>query len=217
MAPRGPAALFALVERELQKAVFEDEAERAGLARFGTRKRLLALLEGRIGDDWFDDVRTPEREDRHAILARALAAAWRAGVARWGSETASWPYAETRRLRLDHPLGGVPLVGRWFDRGPFAPAGSATSILAYGGPWRGDAVDVTYGPSMRFVTDAADPEATLAALPGGQSGHPGDPHYDDQIADFLAGRARPVAWSEAAIARATVATLRLAPAAPEGN
>jgi penicillin amidase len=217
MAARGTAALFALVERELQKAVFEDEAERAGIARFGTRKRLLALLEGRMSADWFDDVRTAEREDRQAIVSRALAAAWRAGVARWGAETANWPYAEMRRLTLGHPLGGVPLVGRWFDRGPFAPAGSATSILAYGGPWRGDAVDVTYGPSMRFVTDAANPASTLAALPGGQSGHPDDAHYDDQIADFLAGRARPVAWSAEAIARTTRTTLHLAPASPGGN
>jgi penicillin G amidase len=114
---------------------------------------------------------------------------------------------------LDHPLGGLPLVGRLLNRGPFAVPGSATTILAFGGPWRGDAVDVTYGPSMRFATDAADPESTLAILPGGQSGHPFDPHYDDQLADFLAGRARPVAWSESGIARATVSTLRLEPGA----
>jgi penicillin amidase len=217
MVARGPAALFALFERELQRAVFEDEAERAGIARFGTRKRLLALLDGRMSADWFDDVRTPEREDQRAIVSRALAAAWRAGVARWGAEVASWPYAETRRLTLGHPLGGLPLVGGWFDRGPLAPIGSATSILAFGGPWQGDAVDVAYGPSMRFVTDAANPEATLAALPGGQAGHPGDPHYDDQIADFLAGHARPLAWSEAAIARSAVSTLHLEPARSEGD
>jgi penicillin G amidase len=217
MHERGPAALFALVERELHRAIFEDEAERAGISRFGTRKRLLALLEGRIGAGWFDDVRTPEVEDRRTTLGRALAAAWQAGVARWGAEVASWPYASTRRIVFDHPLGGAPLVGRWFNRGPYELPGSATTILAFGGPWRGDAVDVTYGPSMRFVTDAADPESTLAAIPGGQSGHPDDPHYDDQLADFLAGRARPVAWSGEAIARATRTTLHLAPAGAGGG
>ncbi|HEX9799385.1 MAG TPA: penicillin acylase family protein [Thermoanaerobaculia bacterium] len=215
MAASGPAALFALVERELQRAIFDDEAERAGVPRFATRKRLLALLEGRMSAAWFDDVGTDAVEDRHAILQRALAAAWRAGVARWGERVGEWPYASLRRLVLDHPLGGLPGIGRWLNRGPFAVPGSATTILAFGGPWRGDAIEVTYGPSMRFATDAADPESTLAILPGGQSGHPFDRHYDDQLADFLAGRARDVAWSEAEIARATVSTLRLEPASGE--
>ncbi|MCB1008910.1 MAG: penicillin acylase family protein, partial [Acidobacteria bacterium] len=85
------------------------------------------------------------------------------------------------RIVLDHPLGSLPLLGKGFNRGPYPLPGSPTTILAFGGPWRGDHQDVTYGPSMRFVTDAARPERTLSVVPGGQSGHPWDPHYDDQI------------------------------------
>ncbi|MCB1008911.1 MAG: penicillin acylase family protein, partial [Acidobacteria bacterium] len=43
MALSGPSALFALFERALQRATFEDEAEAAGIGRFGTRWRLLRL------------------------------------------------------------------------------------------------------------------------------------------------------------------------------
>jgi len=215
MARRGPAALFALFERELLRDTFDDEAERAGVPRFATRKRLSALLAGALDPVWFDDVATAEVEDRHAILERALAAAWRKGEERWGTEIASWPYGEIHRVVFDHPLGGVPLVGRWFDRGPYELPGSSTTILAFGGPWRGEAIDVTYGPSMRFVTDAADPESSVAILPGGQAGHPADPHYADQLDDYLAGRFRPIAWSAEAIDRVAVSRLRLEPARPD--
>ena len=57
--------------------------------------------------------------------------------------------------------------------------------------------------------------AIRAPVPGGQSGHPADPHYDDQIGPFLNGSLRPVAWSPEAVARATVSTLRLLPGGPQ--
>ena len=208
----GPSALFALFERQLQRDVFDDEAGRAGIPRFGSRKRLAALVEGRLSQAWFDDVATPEVEGRDQIFERALAEAWHRGVVLWGTDVVRWRYGEIHRLELGHPLSGVPLVGGWFSRGPFALPGSASTILAYGGPWRGDAIRVTYGPSMRFVTDAADPASSRAVLPGGESGHPGDPHYADQVADYLAGRAHPVPWGAQAAAASAVSTLRLEPA-----
>ena len=213
MTATGVPALFALFERALQRATFEDEATRAGIARFGTRWRLLGLIDGELAPGFWDDVATGATEDRHAIFTRALGEAWRDGAARWGSDVAAWRYAEIRRLTLDHPLGSAPAIGGWFDRGPFPVAGSPTSVLAFGGPWRGGAQEIAYGPSMRLVTDAADPDRTLTVMPGGQSGHPGDAHYDDQIADYLANRMRPFPWSEAAIEAATVARLRLLPVA----
>jgi penicillin amidase len=87
-------------------------------------------------------------------------------------------------------------------------------VLALHGPWRGGAIDIAYGPSMRFVSDAGDPAATTAVLPGGQSGHPADPHYDDQLPLYLAGESRRLPWSREAIARETVSRLELVPPSP---
>ncbi len=211
MRPQGPAALFALVERHLQRAVFEDEARQAGLPRFGTRWRLLRLFEGALSTEWFDDVSTPAPEAPAAAIENALAAAWRDGSARWGEDVGRWNYAGMHRLRLDHPLATVPWLGRWFARGPFELPGSATTVLAFGGPWVGEELDVAYGPSMRLVADLADPDRGLAILPGGQSGHPADPHYADQLPLYLRLEMRPLRWSERAIAGSTVSTLRLGP------
>ena len=211
MGERGAPALFALVERHLQRAVFEDEAAAAKLARFGTRWRLVRLFDGEMSSDWFDDVATPAKEDRAAIVETALAAAWREGAGRWGGEVAQWPYAAIHRLRLDHTLGTAPLVGRLFNRGPFALEGSATTVMAFGGPWKGEELDVEYGASMRLVNDLGDPDRGLSILPGGQAGHPWDPHYADQLPLYLRHETRPVPWSDEAIRKATVAELQLVP------
>jgi penicillin amidase len=64
---------------------------------------------------------------------------------------------------------------------------------------------------MRWVADTANPDRSLAVLPGGQSEHPRDGHYDDQIRPYLDGEAHPVHWSPEAIAKATVSRLRLRP------
>ncbi len=194
---------------------FEDEATRAGdpPLRHPLAAARACSTAGCRRSFW-DDVSTPAVEDRAAIVARALGAAWRRRRRALGRAT-----SRALALRRD-PAGSRSTTrsarcrssGRWFNRGPFPVAGSATSVLAFGGPWRGEVQEVAYGPSMRLVTDAADPDRTLVVMPGGQSGHPGDPHYDDQIADYLANRPRPFPWSEAAIEAATVSRLRLVPA-----
>lgn len=207
----GPAALFALVELELHKAIFGDEARRYRIPPPGSRERLLRLLSGTMDAAWFDDVTTPAVEGRHETVTAALGAAFREGERRWGSEVAAWRYGEIHRLVLRHPLGALPIAGGWFDRGPFPMPGSSTTVAAFGGRWRDGRQWVTYGPSMRWVTPLDDPDGTLAVVPGGQSGHPGDPHYDDQLPLYLAGQMHAVAWSDAAIDRATVARLTLHP------
>jgi penicillin amidase len=211
MALRGASALYSLVERELGRDIFGDEAKAAKLPPFNSRERVLRALQGRMSPEWFDDVATPAHETRHDILARALGRAWAIGSARWGPDVKTWRYGDLHRLVLGHPLGRVAYVGRLFNRGFFAVPGSATSIAAWTGSWNEDFQPVTYGPAMRWIADTADPDRSLAGLPGGQSGHFRDHYYDDQLAPFLRGELHSVHWSELAIARAAVSHLHLLP------
>lgn len=214
MALSGPSALYALLERELEQRIFADELEAAGLPRLGShtaRSALLRVLGGTARADWYDDARSDRRETREDVLAAALASAWRAGADRWGPDVARWRYGELHTWTLEHPLGEVPVVGRLLNRGPFPVPGSRTTIAAWFGSWRGDAIPVVAGPSLRFVADVAEPDRSRWVLPGGQSGHPLDEHYDDQLELFLAGDSIPIPWSEEAAAAATVSELVLAP------
>ncbi len=207
-AAEGPAALFQAFERELAAGLYRDDEEEAGLAEssfFFRRPQLLRALAGGVAAAWWDDLRTEETEDREALLASALGRAWRAVGGAEGD------YAGRHTLTLEHPLSAVPLLGRWFTRGPFPIEGSATTVAAFGGDWTGRGIEVSYGPSLRFVADPADWERSSLVLPGGQSSHPGDPHYDDQLPLYLAGRTRPMPWSEAAVEAATVSRVLLEP------
>jgi penicillin amidase len=207
----GPAALYALLERRLLADIFGDEAEAAGLEPFADRGALLRLLKGEIDPHWLDDVATPVVESREDTLAAALAGALRDGRRRWGDDLGSWSYTDLHRLTLRHRLDAVPVLGAWMRRGPFAVPGSATTVAAFGARWRDDRLEVLYGPSMRWVVDWSQSETSFAALPGGQSGHPADPHYDDQVRRFLDGKLHPAPWAEEQIEAAVVSRLRLVP------
>ena len=65
--------------------------------------------------------------------------------------------------------------------------------------------------SLRFAVEVGDWDGARFSLPGGQSGDPLSPHYDDLLPIWLRGDGVPIAWSPAAVARATVSTLQLLP------
>lgn len=214
MAATGPSALYILFERELL-GVFTDEAEAAGVSgpnAFDSRDLLLRLLRGEVSPAWFDDVATTAVETRAEAVSAALGAAWAKGRERWGGDVERWSFGGLHRLTLTHDLDAIPVLGRWMRRGPFEVPGSATTVAAFGAAWRGDRMEVVYGPSMRWVVDWGQPDMAFAMLPGGQSGHPADPHYADQVAPFLAGRLRPAPWSEEQIESVKVTSMLLVPA-----
>jgi penicillin amidase len=67
------------------------------------------------------------------------------------------------------------------------PAFSRTLTEASG---HGDALNATSstnGPSWRMIVELTDPVSAWVVYPGGQSGTPGDPFYDDMITDWVKG------------------------------
>jgi penicillin amidase len=211
----GPAALFALFEREFKRAVYSDELEHYGvraLPGFSRGESVLAALDGRLPAVWFDDLRTKQRIETSAdAVQTALTRAWREGSRRFGPDIKLWDYAGMHTWTVRHPLDALPLGESLLNRGPFPMAGSATTIAAFSGRWRGEKMEVNHGPSMRWIADTGNPDRSLCVLPTGQSGHPADAHYDDQLPVFLAGKTHAMHWSEAAIAHATLSTLTLTP------
>jgi penicillin G amidase len=210
MSLEGPSALFVLFEQRLAEAVFGNKVDLGRVSGPVLRTWLLRLLRGDMSEAWFEGD-TAAAEGRHAVIERTLAQVWDEGVARWGAEVGRWSYGDLNQLTLRHPLGVVPIVGRYLDRGPFAVAGSATTVAAFVGAWSPRSRYPAFGPTIRWISVVGDGDRSLVALPGGQSGHPFDRHYDDQIELFFQERMRPVTWSEEAIRGATVSILNLTP------
>lgn len=213
MATKGTSALYILAQRRLLIDFFGDEQGAHGFPKsVGDRNTLLALLRGEISERFADDVDTQAKESKREIAERALGEAWRDVSSRFGEDPAAWDYGRLHTLTLRHPLDAAPIFGKWMRRGPFEVPGSAETPLAFGARWQRDGNQaVTYGPSMRWVVDWSQPDQAWAVLPGGQSGHPADAHYDDQIALYLRGELKPAPWTAAAIDAATVTRLTFSP------
>jgi penicillin amidase len=100
----------------------------------------------------------------------------------FGEDPSGWQWGKTNRLKIDSlsglgPLGrsGTPVPGTPFTLNPGSDGGTV------GG-----------GASWRMIVDLAHPHHSLGVYPGGQSGDPQNPHYDDQIAVWAAGRYLPL-------------------------
>lgn len=204
------AALFARVHVALHDAIFADELRAAGIRGgygYSRNARLLRALDRLTASAAFDRIDTERREIPTDVIRDALTRAWFTTVQDLESEfPADWRYDADHTWTPSHPLSALPILGSKFSRDPIPLDGSPTSLNALAGYGA-----IRHGPSMRFVADPAAPDRSLLVVPGGQSGHPFDPHYDDQLEAYAEGRHFPMAWSEDAVTAATVTTLRLIP------
>jgi penicillin amidase len=212
-AERAAPALFAVFYRRLFYALFEDELGEELAKGYRSKANLSAIMMRAVlergPERWWDDTRTQAVEDRDAILRQTFAAAVAELKEQLGGAPAEWRWGRLHTLTLSHPLGRVPLLGRYFDRGPFAVAGATSTVNKM--EYRERDFRVAHGPSMRQITDFADLDTALAVLPGGESGIPASPHYDDHAALWQRGEYHPFPLSRAAVERVTAHRLTLVP------
>jgi penicillin amidase len=69
------------------------------------------------------------------------------------------------------------------------------------------------GASVRLVMDVGDWDNSVCIDAPGQSGDPGSPHYGDLASLWARGEYVPLLYSRARVEEATVARVRLVPAA----
>jgi penicillin amidase len=102
------------------------------------------------------------------------------------------PWSRRQRFTFAHlMLGGRLPTWMGFDRGPFPlPGGRAT--IHQGQVFRQGGRTTSWAPSYQFVTDFAEPIA-YTTLAGGPSDRRFSRWYASEIADWLAGRTKPLA------------------------
>jgi penicillin amidase len=117
-------------------------------------------------------------------------------------EISEWTWGNRNKLLMTHPLGSSGILARIFSIGPVAHAG---------GPGCIDALGHSEGPSMRLVADLSNWDNSFMEITTGESGQLGSEHYSDQYPFWLARTPLPAPFSDAAVQRTTVHTLRLEP------
>ena len=142
----------------------------------------------------------------------ALGSAYSEAVRRLGEPTVRWQWGRARTATLKHPLGRMPVLGVIFNLGPFECPGDVNTVAQAGTVGEDPLAGPGVVPSMRMVLDIGDWDRSLFSLPGGQSGNPLSPHYDDLLPAWLEGTGVPIPWTGDAVETATVETLLLKPA-----
>ena len=84
-------------------------------------------------------------------------------------------------LRLSHPFGNIPVLGRKFRFGDHPVPGSTNTVMKSAHPLSNEKHFATYGSNARHISDLSDPDENYFVLLGGQDGYLGSENYMDQF------------------------------------
>jgi len=167
------------------------------------------LVRGDESPLW-DDVRTPGKETKAAIIARSFRDAYELLESRLGSEKSRWRWGdlhtytwETEGSKMAPYMGTIERIAlrslwSYFNRGPFAAPGdhNTLNVAAF---FMGQDFKTEEIPAMRMIVDFGLREPMYAVNSSGQSDNPSSPHYDDAIALWLKGGYLPMPFGEEAV------------------
>ncbi|WP_437881797.1 penicillin acylase family protein [Pseudomonas sp. LRF_L74] len=200
------AALYSVFLQESSKQIFLDEL---GPETSPAWQALVSIADdsysaqadhllGRDDSPFWDDVRTPQKEDKPTILARSLAASVTVLEARLGNDRKAWQwgklhtYAWTSNATKMAPYlaasqrTGIEALGSYLNRGPYPAGGDFGTLNASAYHW-GESFDTWLIPAMRIVVDFGRDEPMIGVNSSGQSGNPASPHYANGIDAWLKG------------------------------
>lgn len=181
------AVLFETAMEELNNRTWDellagDRKNEDGRARGLPEGQVLLELMQDPTNKWWDDRRTPGVvETRDAILAASLRAALVVARKAHGDPAGDgWLWSRVRHANIYH-LARIPAL-------------SALDLPVQGGPstLSPSGGSGTQGPSWRMVVELGPQVRAWATYPGGQSGNPASPRYEDRLGLWLSGKLAPV-------------------------
>jgi penicillin amidase len=160
---------------------------------------------------WLEGQRPGWVGDVRPLLRPALRRTLDALGKEFSRDPSAWAWGRVHRVSFAHEMSRLPGIGRLWkplavpasgdgytinqsDVAPHFPPGPATIIA-----------------SCRLIVDVGAWDECLAALPGGQSGHPASPHYRDRLAEWREGRYFPLLFSRQEVLAAARGAWRLEP------
>ena len=183
------AALYELFLQESTRQIFLDElgpessaSWKAFVANSNLSYPAVAdHLLGREDSPFWDDIRTPQKEDKPAILARSLAGAISSSDSLMGSDHKAWQWGKLHQYLWRNANGQTV-------RGPVMAGGDHTTLNTAAYNLAGTGFEVTQIPAMRMIIDFGQTEPMMGQNSTGQSSNPASPHYIDGIDPWLKGQ-----------------------------
>lgn len=173
------ATIFERWIRELRFAIWNDEfspqSDKSPML-YPTRDRTWVMVEKQPTAKWFDDVTTKDKQETmQDIVKSSFKATIDSLTAKLGPMNATtWAWTTVKSTDINH-LGRLPGFGR-----QDIPNGGGAGIV--------NATTEQNGPSWRMIVqlDKGWPKA-YGLYPGGQSGNPSSPFYDNMIDKWAKG------------------------------
>jgi len=147
-----------------------------------TDDRTLLGLNPALADKDWEKVIVETTDEAYDFLARKL-----------GKDPSKWAWGKLHRQTFVHNLGRKPPYDETFNLPSVGIGGDSTTVFNSGGPYT-DGFTPELGVSFRMLLDFADFNNSRWLLPPGQSGHPGSPHYGDNIPALKKMQYRPMLW-----------------------
>jgi penicillin amidase len=159
------------------------------------------LSEDKVG--WF----APGK--RQAAIHATMTAATRTLTERLGPDMNQWAWGKLHTIPLRHVLSGRGDLGRLLDHGGGPIQGDANTVCNTG---LGGQYEARAGANYRLIAEMAiSPPGLWAVDCESASGHPGSPHYGDQLTDWLEGRYHWLPLEREEASNAAVARMTLNP------
>jgi penicillin amidase len=155
-------------------------------------------------DGWFEEGWDAE------IVAAVGAAAVELEELR-GPDVSAWAWGDVRPLTFKHPVGEKKPMDKVFNLGPFPWGGDANTISQAAVSFLAPTANSPFVASMRMAVDVGEWDSNRFILPGGQSGNPMSPHYDDQLDLYREGGAISIIWSSEKLAATMIDALEIRP------
>jgi penicillin amidase len=171
---------------DIDKALARDEPTKE-FPSFVTYFSIMDPSRLRPGQDYWDNVNTPEVEDRFDIIGAAFNEAGDNLVAELGADETQWPWGRKHGFRLRSLLQSLSSIFEEYSN----PPGTEDFFANRGGLMTVDVANPresgfhTSGPSTRFQCEATEPVQCTIQLPGGQSSHTTSDNYDDLLQLWL--------------------------------
>jgi penicillin amidase len=169
------ASIFETWRVLLEKNIWDDEFTKPGKPmRYPSRDRMVEMLLNESGARWFDNVRTPQKETKNDIVQLSFIQAVDSLESKYGPISNKWHWGNVKHSHVPHLAKIAGFGSKFINNG-----GSKTTV---------NAMSESNGPSWRMVVALGKNVKAYGVFPGGESGNPGSPYYDDMLDAWSNGK-----------------------------
>lgn len=169
------ASVFDLWMKRLFHNIWHDEFNVKNIPmRYPSRDRSIELIQKEPNSIWYDDVTTKNKESLTDLVNESFKYTCDSLERKYGSIGKKWQWGNFKNSNVPH-LAKIPGFG-------------SKKLDIGGGKSTVNALSETNGPSWRMVVELGKSPKGHGVYPGGQSGNPGSPYYDNMVDTWAQGK-----------------------------